>query len=641
MPIVHLQTGHWHTVVRSADLEIGDTAGLETCATELAARCRPYLNFPMSLALIEESAHEVRRLAIAGSPLAVGDFRLKKLIPPLEQAGAKVPVFAQVAKAINDVVTATEADSAARLLNLSILLNAILYTQGQTSTPGDFQSLETFPSKCSTTRTTARVLKPLIEALSASGAGRLEVIKSAVERGAFNDLRLIDPAIFALGDNFGEIADLVAEKILPAYGPGIIPRLKTGFDLKGKKHDARKLEVMHRLDPEGTLALCKQALEDGSAEVKVAAIACLGKHEDCLPLVLEQANAKNKQVRAAALEALAEHDRPDITKIFTELVGVKAFDILVGPFRRLRNRSVLNSLLNEGRKTFASILKNEPEQISKFSEVLTCVASRKEAEVEIFLLETFANSAEIVKVKAAPNSTIAGPDLLMRLAGSLFGIGSRPAFEAILAKREALPPAFFTFVLRSALRVWAAEKIFSEFSPLLQETRGAGKEKRDHLERFISGTYGRVDVLPDEPDDVDKRSMPDRLTWDQRWLDAAIKADSRLIVCCLARPDHQPSLDYLVKRGAVNQGYQASFTVRALARCQHPKVTDFFLEQVTKKAKGAQYLDHELQILFNTAKHLPQTDLPKLDAFATKLEEKFVDAFLVAIEPLRQPAQTT
>src|SRR4026209_3047055 len=98
----------------------------------------------MSVALIEESAKEVRRLAIAGSPLAVGDFRLKKFIAPLEQAGAKVPVFAQVAKSINDLVTGTEAESATRLLNLSTLINAILYTQGQSGASGDYRDLEVF-----------------------------------------------------------------------------------------------------------------------------------------------------------------------------------------------------------------------------------------------------------------------------------------------------------------------------------------------------------------------------------------------------------------------------------------------------------------------------------------------------------------
>ena len=207
----------------------------------------------MSLALIQESAKEVRRLAIAGSPLAVGDFRLKKLIAPLEQAGAKIPVFAQVAKSIGDVVSGPEAESAARLLDLSTLLNAILYTQGQSGVDGDWRELEVFVTNCSCTKTTARVLKPLIEALTSSGGGRFEVIKTACERGAFNDLRLIDPVIQALGDNYPELADLVAERILPDYGPGIMPRLKATLDLRGKRHDARKLAVMHRLDPAGTL----------------------------------------------------------------------------------------------------------------------------------------------------------------------------------------------------------------------------------------------------------------------------------------------------------------------------------------------------------------------------------------------------
>src|SRR5436190_22417453 len=105
----------------------------------------------MSLALIQETAKEVRRLAVAGSPLAVGDFRLKKLIVPLEQAGAKAPVFAQVAKALGDLVNGKEADSAANLLALSTLLNAILYTQGQTGAQGDCQEIEVSPAKCLST----------------------------------------------------------------------------------------------------------------------------------------------------------------------------------------------------------------------------------------------------------------------------------------------------------------------------------------------------------------------------------------------------------------------------------------------------------------------------------------------------------
>ena len=599
----------------------------------------------MSLALIEESAKEVRRLAIAGSPLAIGDFRLKKLIAPLEQAGEKVHVFAQVAQAIREVVNATEADSAARLLNLSTLLNAILYTQGQSGADGDYRELEVFATNCSSTRTTARVLKPLVEALTSSGGGRFEIIKSACERGAFNDLRLIDPVIQALGDNYPELAELVAERILPTYGPGIVPRLRATLELKGKRHDARKLTVMHQLDPDGTLELCKNALEDGSPEVKAAAIACLGKHEDCLPLVLEQANARNKLLRAAALEALAEHDHPEITKLFTELVKGKALDILVGPFRALRNREVLNSLLAEGKRVFDLILKGDSEQIPRCREILDCLEQRKDAEAEEFLLGCFASADKLAKVKAARKAVFAGTDLMARLAALLYNIGSPKTLEAVLAKRDVLPPAAFPQVLRSALRTWPADRVYTEFSPLLDQKKGAGKEKSEEVQRLISATHwddaSRFDPMAyDESDSGDKQALKG-VEWDARWLDAAIKADQETIVCCLARPNHKAALDYLLKLGEAKKTSDAGLTVRALVRCQYPKVTEHFLDLVARKTKGAKYLDYELQFLLENARHLPASDLPKLEAFAARLDEKFVDQFLEAIAPLRATRQAT
>ena len=54
----------------------------------------------MSIPVLIEVYDEMRRLAIAGSAVAPGDFRLKKLIPPLEKSGEKVPVFAKVAQAV-------------------------------------------------------------------------------------------------------------------------------------------------------------------------------------------------------------------------------------------------------------------------------------------------------------------------------------------------------------------------------------------------------------------------------------------------------------------------------------------------------------------------------------------------------------
>jgi len=591
----------------------------------------------MSLTLIEESAKEVRRLAVAGSPLAAGDFRLKKLIPPLEQAGAKVPVFAQVAKAMSELVSGKEAESSTRLLNLSTLLNAILYTQGQSGAEGDFRELALFPTKCASTRTTARVLKPLVMALTSAGGGRYEQIKSAFERGAFNDLRLIDPAIRALGDNFPEIADFVAAKVLPGFGPGIVPRLKSSFDIKGKRQDARKLEVMHQLDPVGTLDLCKTVLDDSSPEVKAAAITCLGKHEECLPLVLEQAKGKNKQLRAAALLALAEYDRAEITELFTELVKGKALDILAEPFRVLKSLQVLNTLLAEGKRVFESLLKNDPEQIPRFWEILNCLAHRKDAEVEQFLLHCLASSDKLSKIKAAKNSIFSGTEVLSRIVSLLYNIGSPKAHEALLAKATVLPAAAFPQVLRSALRAWPPEKVYSEFSPLL--TQKAAKEKVQIIQVAMwnglhvndPDFYAEDDTEPNTEDDQRLKEVK----WDPRWLDAAIASDQPIIACCLARPNHKGITEYLLKLLESKHQIETGQIFEGLVRCHYPKVTDLFLETIRKRTKGAKPLDYRVIVLLQSAAHLPPADFPRLEAFAGELDEKFVDHFLTAIEPLR------
>jgi hypothetical protein len=591
----------------------------------------------MSLALIQESAKEVRRLSIAGSNLAVGDFRLKKLVPPLEQAGAKVPVFAQVAKAINDLVNGKATESAANLLSLSTLINAILYTQGQTAVDGAYCELELHVSKSCDTKTSARVLKPLIQALTSTGSGRFEIVRSAVERGAFSDLRLIEPSIRALDDVYPELADLVMETILPAYGPGIMPLLKAKLDLKGKKCDARRLQVLHQLEPDGTVELCKTALEEGSPDVKAAAIACLGKHEDCLPLVLDQTNAKNKVLRAAALEALAEHDRPEVTKIFTELIKGKALDILAGPFRNLRNRQVLKSLLDEGHRVFEAVLKGEEDVRARFQEILTCLNERKESEVEEFLLACMKESDKLLKLKSK-KTAIGGDDIVDRLAALLYDIGSPRALEAILAKQNVLPAAAFTQVIYSALRTWPPAKVYEEFSSLLTEKKGAAKAKNEMLQHVIRVARGGFVAYEEYYafDETDPESKWfDKVSWDPRWADAAIKADLPVIVCCFAEPDHKGAITYLVNQSQEKKSDEAGLIIKALARCKYPKVTEAFLNAVSARTKKAKFFDYDLQFLLRSARFLPPADLPQLDAYAATLDEKFVDKFLEAIHPLR------
>src|SRR5688572_8413741 len=229
----------------------------------------------MSIPVLVQVYDEMRRLAIAGGAVAAGDFRLKKLIEPLEKSGEKAPVFAKVAQAVRAVVESNEKTASNALLELATLVNAILYTQGETGVAGELKPLETTDLGAQATQASARVLKPLLEALQSTGSGRLELIRDALDRGTFTDLRLVKPALRAVDDPYPEIGQLIADKVLPLYGKAILGELRSTIDVKGRGGHLHRLTLMHRLDPEGSRDVVRSALNDGSKEMRVAAVECL------------------------------------------------------------------------------------------------------------------------------------------------------------------------------------------------------------------------------------------------------------------------------------------------------------------------------------------------------------------------------
>jgi len=112
----------------------------------------------MSIPLVVQAYEEVRRLAVAGSIVAPGDFRLKKLVDPLMKSAEKAPVFGKVAQGIERLVAATEKDSALALLELSTLVHAILYTQGETGAAGELTAIIAPTIRTATPGSQARLL---------------------------------------------------------------------------------------------------------------------------------------------------------------------------------------------------------------------------------------------------------------------------------------------------------------------------------------------------------------------------------------------------------------------------------------------------------------------------------------------------
>ncbi|HUE71141.1 MAG TPA: HEAT repeat domain-containing protein [Pirellulaceae bacterium] len=597
----------------------------------------------MSLPVLTQVYDDVRRLAIAGSVVASGDFRLKKLIPPLEQSGQKAPVFAKVAQSVTKLVESTEKTSSEALLELSTLVNAILYTQGETGLAGELAPIETTDLGQQQTQASARVLKPLLEALSSTGSGRMEIIKDAHERGAFRDLRLVKPALAALDDPYPEIGDFVAANVLPLYGKAILPGLKAKFDQKGRAGHVRRLALMHRLDPEGTRQIVKTALEEGSKEVKVAAIECLGGEPEDLAFLLEQAKAKAKDVREAALKALGKADGSDAVAALREALQGGDIDLAIEPVRESRNPQLRKFVLEEAETLFQSLIaakekdkKEAGKRISRMLSLLECLRGRNDEETGKFLIGAFTQREKLAAIKAEPS----GKDVQQRLV-QIMAAGPKEAQTALIGAHGSLDPDDLAQAFDAARRSRDPVQVFEMFSPYLAAKGDEKKKGRDAVSAkrqaiAASLTFGSQAWYHDHnPENVHTQAIRNL---DPRWLDLAVAQQDLEIVQALARPNHAAANKLLgecfeqrLKKS--KDPWQCGQILHTMVRIKHPAATDAAIAAITKLAKDTH--SYGLYWVGQVIPSLPKDALPKLEALLPTLPEKAIDQLLDYVTQLK------
>ncbi|MEZ6135926.1 MAG: HEAT repeat domain-containing protein [Pirellulaceae bacterium] len=590
----------------------------------------------MSIAVIAQVYDEVRRLAIAGSVVAPGDFRLKKLVAPLEQAGQKAPVFVKVAEAVTKLVESSEKTSSEALLDLSTLVGAILYTQGETGVDGKLHPVKTTNLGMQKTQASARLLKPLLEALTTTGSGRLEIIRDAYERGSFRDLRLISPALAALDDSYSEISELVAKKILPLYGQAIVPELIDKFQVKGRGGHVRRLQLLHRLDPNAARPLVKLALEEGSKEVRVAAIECLGQQAEDLPFLLEQAKSRTKDVRAAALRGLTASSAKDAVEVLCKAIEGSDLSIAAEPLRTCENPTVRQLLCAATTAKIDELLSGSLKDNKKLGQaiersrlLLECFRGRTDKDSEKLIQSAFAKCAALAGLKAQPSGT----DLVETLV-SLMVVGSPGMQKTLVAAHTDLPAESLGEAFAAACRAHPPQEVFAMFSPYLTAKVDEKKKARDPA-------YAKREVLINrivhgrqwwyyERDTMDEFDILHSLS--PQWLDLAVKLQHPALVLTLAAPGHAPSakmlLDLFNATLAKSKDLHAvSEILSAMIRANHPAATDCMVAAIEKRAK----LTHSYGFYWigQLITLLPAAEaVPKLEALLAKLPEKIIDQLM-------------
>jgi len=252
---------------------------------------------------------ELNRLFIAGSKFAKNDPRLQKYIPILKKLGEKAPVFNKLAQEVEALLQVESQQSAEKLLNVSTLLYSVLYTQGVTIQAEATKALQEPNVSIADVNTTYSYLqlKPVLQALTQSNSGRLEVLKDAFERGIFKDSRTFGYLSYALADKYTELADYVLQTIIPTCGQAMLPFLLSDFRLEDKTENVRRLRLLYQLKYAQMDSLTDKIFDESLPNLQAEAISIIAEKKDTQTedFIMSLTGDKNKLVREASYKALA------------------------------------------------------------------------------------------------------------------------------------------------------------------------------------------------------------------------------------------------------------------------------------------------------------------------------------------------
>ena len=272
----------------------------------------------MDLQPLYEVQERLEHAAVAGTGILNEDFRLKRAREGLAPLAAASPVFAKIGAGLDALLSAAPEKRGGALLDVLALVDAVAYTQASAGAAGSLEPLPPGAGTCQ--QASYGQLKPLLEALTGTGSGRIGVVQETLRAHPeyFSDYRVLPALVSGLGDSYGELADLNAA-ILSRQGPSILPLLETGFDPAGGRTMARRVEVMAGAAGAQANGFFLAQLPQAKKDVRLALIGALGCEPSNAPLLLELCRTERKGAsRDLAHQALARLDTPEGEAYLTE-----------------------------------------------------------------------------------------------------------------------------------------------------------------------------------------------------------------------------------------------------------------------------------------------------------------------------------
>jgi HEAT repeat protein len=218
----------------------------------------------------------------------------------------------RLADAVERVCRAPAEEAATAWLDLLVLLRQVRSGVMSNGMDGELEKIP--PSGPWRTTAPAEMVCAAAQALVSKGRGRDEAIRPLADKADGADLRLLDGLLRQLDDSYADLADFVADHVLPHFGRPILEELRAGYDPRGGAAHGRRLLAMAHIDAGVGRELALEGIKQGSPAVRLAALRAL-------------AVVDPKEARRTAIEALAGKANPRLRLLAVEtLERIKARD---------------------------------------------------------------------------------------------------------------------------------------------------------------------------------------------------------------------------------------------------------------------------------------------------------------------------
>ena len=346
----------------------------------------------MNFEPLYELKNRLENVAIVGINLAKDDFRLKRAVEQLKEYSTAAKVFKQIYDMGNSLISTNDEDKCDLFLDLLALLDAVLCTQATTYSGKKPQEVKTIAkNKDFYKELHYSELSEVVTAFTGIGGGRLAVIINALKTSPemFDDFRLKSYMIKGLSDKYSEIVDTVTEE-LKKKNKDVIPLLKDGFDLQGKKEMVARLDIISSICKEAENDFYKYCIENGSKEIKEFAIGALIYDQNNTDYILNLTKTEKGKLKKKAFEALSYMNDDRAEKEWDKFFKKKPFENI--EYLKGTNQQWVTDYINNYIKEYAEELKNktlktaeERRQVQEEVAELCSVASNKRTEKTLSL----------------------------------------------------------------------------------------------------------------------------------------------------------------------------------------------------------------------------------------------------------------